>query len=627
MAQTSTTKCSLCETNNGMYFCYECKSALCEPCRKTHDKIPATENHSITDLKRVDRSMFSSVSSCTTHKQEFSLYCTTCNILICSKCVATKHKGHDFSEIEPVVGDLRNSLKKQIKEMDEKLEKLSFAVDDIRTVRLKALEEDAKQLRSKVHLAILDIQNVIEKQKEIKITEIDDFEKFEKQELEIALATKERILNSCKTLQTSLEKMLDEEHSTSFLTSYKTMKSDFDEDDDGLQEINNYKIPSVNTESVSKDVTTAVIQHFKKSMNTRHADENSLETDGDGSTTAICQTASEQHVPGDLLNFIKDVSNFDDESEQKKAELIYTELVEKENELKDFLRKERVVAVEYKNRTSSNFVKKTNCLFLDQDSHRKQLTDAKTNRIFQKAHDCIKIKGATISNKGGTSSEGIAVVAGRLTKENNYFEVEIVNLGVNGIGVVSESYGVDGAPGWREGSVAFHADDGRLFKSEGKGPPFGPKANIGDIIGCGIVFPSTDLLENSEVDVFFTINGEKIGLTKFTYPSGGLFPAIGMHIEGACARFHLRGMWNASFWMSEEELKKTNEQEFNESTDSSNKDSLFSKSMFKKSMEENALITSLQSRMEHCSEVADAAWEYYNLKRSFDTLQSLQKDK
>ncbi|CAG2195849.1 HMCN [Mytilus edulis] len=290
MAQTSTTKCSLCETNNGMYFCYECKSALCGPCRKTHDKIPATQNHSITDLNRVDRSMFSSVSSCNTHKQEFSLYCTTCNILICSKCVATKHKGHDFSEIEPVVGDMRNSLKKQIKKRDEKLRKLSSVVDNIRSVRLKALREDAQQIRSKVHLAIQDIQNVIEKQKEIKITEIDDFEKFEKQELETALATKERVLNSFKILQTSLGKILDEEHGTTFLTSYKTMKSDFDEVDDGLQEINNYQIPSVSTKSVRKDVTMAVIQHFKKSINTRLCDENSLETDGDDLTTATGQT-------------------------------------------------------------------------------------------------------------------------------------------------------------------------------------------------------------------------------------------------------------------------------------------------------------------------------------------------
>lgn len=34
-----------------------------------------------------------------------------------------------------------------------------------------------------------------------------------------------------------------------------------------------------------------------------------------------------------------------------------------------------------------------------------------------------------------SSIEGIAVVAGCLTKENNYFEVEIVNLGVNGMNI------------------------------------------------------------------------------------------------------------------------------------------------------------------------------------------------
>ncbi|CAG2212511.1 unnamed protein product [Mytilus edulis] len=238
-------------------------------------------------------------------------------------------------------------------------------------------------------------------------------------------------------------KMSDEEHGTTFLTSYKTMKSDFDEVDDGLQEINNYQIPSMSTKKCEKGCYNimAVIQHFKKSP--------------------TC-------IP-----------------------------------------------------------KKTFC-----------------------------------SNT--SSSEGIAVVDGRLTKENNYFEVEIVNLGVNEIGVISKSYGVDGAPGWREGSVAFHVDDGRLFKSEGRGPAFGPIANIGDIIGCGILFPSIDRLENFEVEVFFTINGEK--------------------------------------------------------TDSSNEDSLLSKSMFKISSEENVLINALQFRMEHCPGAADAAWEYYNLKRSFDTL-------
>lgn len=50
--------------------------------------------------------------------------------------------------------------------------------------------------------------------------------------------------------------------------------------------------------------------------------------------------AQVQHITGELLNFIEDVTNFNDASEQQKAELIYRELVQKENELRELLTKE-----------------------------------------------------------------------------------------------------------------------------------------------------------------------------------------------------------------------------------------------------------------------------------------------
>ena len=75
MAQTaSVTKCINCP-NNGIYFCYDCKSAMCSQCRETHDRFPALSSHSVTDLKSVDRFAFTTTSQCTLHKQPFSLYC------------------------------------------------------------------------------------------------------------------------------------------------------------------------------------------------------------------------------------------------------------------------------------------------------------------------------------------------------------------------------------------------------------------------------------------------------------------------------------------------------------------------------------------------------------------------
>ncbi|NXP64389.1 SPRY3 protein, partial [Chloropsis cyanopogon] len=66
-------------------------------------------------------------------------------------------------------------------------------------------------------------------------------------------------------------------------------------------------------------------------------------------------------------------------------------------------------------------------------------------------------------------------------------------------------------PGWSRGSVAYHADDGKLFHGSGVGDPFGPRCYKGDVMGCGIMFPrdygrdsegdSDDASESPEVKV------------------------------------------------------------------------------------------------------------------------------
>ncbi|XP_053388031.1 uncharacterized protein LOC123541731 [Mercenaria mercenaria] len=71
-----------------------------------------------------------------------------------------------------------------------------------------------------------------------------------------------------------------------------------------------------------------------------------------------------------------------------------------------------------------------------------------------------------------------------------YFEVEILSLGQRGtiaIGVVPCIYPENHQPGWGEGSIGYHADDGLLYNGTGTGKTFGPKCNVGDRIGCGII--------------------------------------------------------------------------------------------------------------------------------------------
>ncbi|CAN8010808.1 unnamed protein product, partial [Ixodes pacificus] len=53
-------------------------------------------------------------------------------------------------------------------------------------------------------------------------------------------------------------------------------------------------------------------------------------------------------------------------------------------------------------------------------------------------------------------------------------------------------------PGWNEGSIAYHADDGKIFVGSGEGSCFGPRCKKGDVMGCGILFPREYVAEEEE---------------------------------------------------------------------------------------------------------------------------------
>ncbi|KAJ8298995.1 hypothetical protein KUTeg_023055 [Tegillarca granosa] len=87
---------------------------------------------------------------------------------------------------------------------------------------------------------------------------------------------------------------------------------------------------------------------------------------------------------------------------------------------------------------------------------------------------------------------GLAQARYPLDTTYHYFEIEIVDPGENcyiAIGVARRNYPKHRHPGWNKGSIAYHADDGKIFVGSGVGDPFGPRCHKGDIMGCGILFP------------------------------------------------------------------------------------------------------------------------------------------
>jgi len=181
---------------------------------------------------------------------------------------------------------------------------------------------------------------------------------------------------------------------------------------------------------------------------------------------------------------------------------------------------------------------------------------------------------------------GTYVAGEPLSLDYSYFEVEILDTGSKGaigIGVTPKSYPLDRQPGWNQYSVAFHTDDGKLFKCNGQGRPFGAKGKVGDRIGCGIKFDQAviDVEDKDDgelsvggmkynhpssvkrkaaleaygalmpsgphrptiVPVFFTQNGYEIGTVLMPMPPTGFHPAVGLHSEGEEVRMMLGVRW------------------------------------------------------------------------------------
>ena len=103
--------------------------------------------------------------------------------------------------------------------------------------------------------------------------------------------------------------------------------------------------------------------------------------------------------------------------------------------------------------------------------------------------------------------------------------------------MVSRQFSLENLPGRTNESYAFCPGDGLLFRGNEAGSPFGgPRADVGDKVGCGIKFTPVQSQGKNAFPVggaasgqlFFTHNSKEVGSTPVNIPPGGYFPAFSM---------------------------------------------------------------------------------------------------
>jgi ankyrin repeat protein len=165
---------------------------------------------------------------------------------------------------------------------------------------------------------------------------------------------------------------------------------------------------------------------------------------------------------------------------------------------------------------------------------------------YERVHvnsEFIEYAGDWQKNVGGFQS-----LSRPMDREFSYYEATVVDYGSRGaiaVGLAKRYYPLHRQPGWDEGSIAWHCNDGRLLPVEDKEELSFEPAEEGDVIGCGIDFKDCRRTGNDVafVVVFFTRNGEKFAQKEVSVPEGGFFPTIGMHSDGEKVKINLSVVW------------------------------------------------------------------------------------
>ncbi|CAC5383450.1 unnamed protein product [Mytilus coruscus] len=226
MAQVSAQKCSLCDENNGTYYCYECQHALCTVCRKNHGKIPALSGHTVADINTIDLSTLNKRNQCDTHNKEILFYCTECSNLICSKCVTSTHRSHAISDICDVVEEERERANENLQQMKLKTEAISSLQEKIRREHIEKLHIESEKCKGQIESVCKDLKSYIEAKGSIKTTEVEDNERIENQNFEAFLENTNLIHKRYVKILSELENVLLEKHDVTFYLGYRSIQND-----------------------------------------------------------------------------------------------------------------------------------------------------------------------------------------------------------------------------------------------------------------------------------------------------------------------------------------------------------------------------------------------------------------
>ncbi len=115
------TECGNCGNGTATAYCNDCKEFICNACRAIHNKVKLLKTHCITSLSQDQENPTRSIN-CPIHpKNTITLFCETCNELICTECGTADHQNHKSATIQEVFSKNKSKIVTALKQEPQKL--------------------------------------------------------------------------------------------------------------------------------------------------------------------------------------------------------------------------------------------------------------------------------------------------------------------------------------------------------------------------------------------------------------------------------------------------------------------------------------------------------------------------
>ncbi|XP_033746925.1 transcription intermediary factor 1-beta-like [Pecten maximus] len=162
--------CVLCDSKDDVkWFCNDCQEALCDRCKEGHQRGKKTRNDDVVHIQQANKHSGAVLQEvCKIHPGKSSdLFCTECNVVMCSLCFTQKHKQHAFKHFEDEVASQQQLLCNQLQTLKQTLDQFKKHIANRQKARQQfedsadIIQKDVKEHGSRLKAEIDSIVTTI----------------------------------------------------------------------------------------------------------------------------------------------------------------------------------------------------------------------------------------------------------------------------------------------------------------------------------------------------------------------------------------------------------------------------------------------------------------------------------